>query len=148
MSQLDDALVELRQDMENVKSQSKYYDLFLNSTFFVPTLPDDDAADQAAESETERQVAPLVIEADGNDYLMLFDSEERLFAWAKTEAKYVEVPGHVLASTSMPPLHWALNVDTEFAKPFIPAEIEWLRGAVEHCNAEAAKQHEAQQQQA
>jgi hypothetical protein len=143
MSQLDDALLELRENMESPKAQSKYYDLFLNTTFFVPTFDDgmaDDGTDRAAENA---QVAPLIIEADGNDYLMLFDSEERLNGWAKGEPSFVEVPGHVLAVTSAAPLHWALNVETDFAKPFIPAEIEWLRNVVEQCNAEAAKQEQA-----
>jgi len=140
MSQLDEALAELRLDMNNPKCQSKYYDLFINSIFFVPTFEGQQAAEQDGQPVDPDQVAPLVIESEGNDYLMLFDSRERLFAWAKSEASYVEVPGHILALTTPAPLHWALNVDTEFAKPFIPAEIAWLKEVVEQCNAEAAKQ--------
>jgi hypothetical protein len=65
-------------------------------------------------------------------------------AWAKDdEMKYVEVPGHILALTSAPPLHWALNVETDFAKPFIPAEIAWLKEVVEQCNAQAEKEAQA-----
>jgi hypothetical protein len=141
MSQLDDALVVLRQDMDDPKGQSKYYDIFLNATFFVPTtehhpeLADADGAAQPAEG----QVAPLIMESEGNDYLMLFDSLERLKGWAKEEVPYVEVPGHVLAVTSVAPLHWALNVETDYAKPFIPAEIAWLKEVVEQCNAQAEK---------
>jgi hypothetical protein len=145
MSQLDDALIELRQDMDNTKCQSKYYDLFLNSTFFVPTMEEELTPEQAAEVASTGQVAPLVMVFEGKDYLMLFDSLERLNAWAKEEVSYVEVPGFVLAATSAPPLHWALNVDTEFAKPFIPEEIAWLKGAVDQCNAESAKQQAEQQ---
>ena len=140
MSQLDDALIELRKDMEDAKNQSKYYDLFINSTFFVPTMEEELSADEAAKAAAEGQVAPIVIESEGNDYLMIFDSRERLNAWAKAEVSYVEVPGHVLAVTSAAPLHWALNVDTEYAKPFIPTEIAWLKDVVEQCNAEAAKE--------
>ena len=153
MSQLDDALTVLRQDMENSQSQSKYYDLFLNSTFFVPTMEHEPAAEEGASAaageagETaeapKTQVAPLIMESEGNDYLMLFDSLERLNAWAKDEVKHVEVPGHFLALTSVPPLHWALNVDTDFAKPFIPAEIAWLKDVVEQCNAQAGKEPQA-----
>jgi hypothetical protein len=142
MSQLDDALIELRKDMDDTKSQSKYYDLFLNATFFVPTMEGDMTPEQAAAAE-QGQVAPMVMESDGTDYLMLFDSVERLNAWAKGEPSYVEVPGHVLAATSAAPLHWALNVETEFAKPFIPAEIAWLKDVVEQCNAQATKDKEA-----
>lgn len=139
MSQLDDALIELRKDMTDAKSQSKYYDLFMNSTFYVPTVEHELPTDEAAKVATSGQVAPLVMESEGNDYLMLFDSLERLYAWAKAEVSYAEVPGHFLAVTSAPPLHWALNVDTEYAKPFIPEEIAWLKDVVEQCQAEAEK---------
>ena len=142
MSQLDDALIELREDMEDPKRQSKYYDLFMNSTFYVPAM-EQEPADDAAEAVPAGQVAPLIMESDGNDYLMLFDSLERMNAWAKADVTYVEVPGHFLAVTSAAPLHWALNVETEFAKPFIPAEIAWLKDVVEQCQAEAAKQQQA-----
>lgn len=155
MSQLDDALIVLRQDMDDPKRQSQYYDLFMNSTFYVPTMEHEPGTDEpaeaatagtgdAAEAATAGQVAPLIMESEGNDYLMLFDSLERMTAWAKADVTYVEVPGHFLALTSAAPLHWALNVETEFAKPFIPAEIAWLKDVVEQCQAEAAKQQEQQ----
>jgi hypothetical protein len=137
MTELDEALAVLRQDMNDAKSQSRYYDLFLNTTFFVPTL--DEAALDAPTGGGEGEALPLVIEAGGNDYLMLFDTRERLLAWAQAEAGFVEVPGHLLAATTMPPLHWALNVGTDFSKQFLPDEIAWLREVVERCNAEAAK---------
>ncbi|ABB32045.1 hypothetical protein GeomeDRAFT_0649 [Geobacter metallireducens RCH3] len=137
MTQLDEALVTLRQDMRDAKNQSKFYDLFLNSTFFVPIL-DEQSLAEVVEAPQDGQVLPLVIEAEGNDYLMLFDTRERLQAWTQTDAKSVEVPGHVLAATTMPPLHWALNTGTEYSKQFHPEEIAWLRDAVERCNAEAA----------
>jgi len=141
MTQLDEALVTLRQDMSDAKNQSKFYDLFLNSTFFVPIL-DEKSLGEEVDSPQEGQVLPLVIEAEGNDYLMLFDSRERLQDWTQAEARCVEVPGHVLAATTMPPLHWALNVGTEYSKQFFPDEIAWLRDVVERCNAQAAEKGE------
>jgi len=141
MSLLDHALEILRKDMSVAKNQSQFYDLFLNGTFFVPTF-DAQGLDGETEAVPEGQVLPLIIESEGNDYLMLFDSRERLYAWAQAEVKSVEVPGHVLAATTMPPLHWALNVGTEFAKQFLPDEIAWLREVVERCNAEAASEEE------
>ncbi len=132
MTELDQALENLRRDMNDAKNQSKFYDIFLNASFFVPTFVD---RDEAAAGEGE--VMPLVIEAEGNDYLMLFDTKERLLSWAQTDAPFVEVPGHVLAATTMPPFHWALNVGTEYSKSFLPDEIAWLREVVERCNAAA-----------
>ena len=136
---LDQALVALRQDMANPKSQSKFYDIFLNTDFLVPTL-DPEELEGAAEL-AEGESLPLIIEADGHDYLMIFDSEDRLKGWAGEKAKWVPVPGHVLAATTMPPLHMAMNVGTEYSKQFHPDEIAWLREVVEQCN-QAAKEQE------
>ena len=138
MTELDQALETMRQDMTDAKSQSKFYDLFLNGTYFVPTLDEQDP-NGASTGADDVEVLPLVIEAEGSDYLMLFDSEERLHAWAQAKVASVQVPGHVLAATTQPPLHWALNVGTPYAKQFLPDEIAWLRDVVERCNAEAAK---------
>lgn len=141
MTELDHALETLRQDMDNAKGQSTFYDLFLNAVFFVPTL-DEQPRDGESEALQEGQVLPLVIESEGNDYLMLFDTAERLKAWTHAEAKWVEVPGYVLAATTMPPLHWAMNVGTEYSKQFLPDEIAWLREVVERCNEAAAGEEE------
>lgn len=140
MNKLDEALVALRDNMEDTKKQSAFYDIFLNQTFFVPIMAAPKEEEIGADGKAD--VLPVIIESDGNDYLLLFDSLERLKKWdtEREDGPYVEVPGHVLALTSMPPLHWALNAATEFSKPFHPEEIAWLRAAVELCNEEAAKQ--------
>lgn len=135
MTALDQALEALRLDMNDAKSQSKFYDCFLNTTFYVPTL---DETPEGAEGDgaESREVLPLVMESEGNDYLMLFDTEERMNTWAEAAVSGVQVPGHLLALTSKPPLHWALNVGTPFSKQFLPDEISWLKEVVEQCNAE------------
>lgn len=135
MTELDKALENLRQDTNDQKRQSRFYDLFLNMKFFVPIITGE-AAKQAGIQEG--QVLPLVMESDGNDYLMIFDTKDRLTAWAQPETEFVEVPGHMLAATSVAPLHWALNVGTDYSKQFLPDEIAWLKDAVERCNAQAA----------
>ena len=138
MTELDQALQALRLDMEDAKLQSKYYDIFLNMTFFVPTLDQQEFGGESAVEEG--QVLPLVIESEGNDYLMLFDTEERLKSWASNDVKWVDVPGYILAATTMPPLHWALNVGTEYSKQFLPDEITWLKEVVERCNEAVTEQ--------
>lgn len=142
---LDMALKTLRMDVEDAKRQSNFYDLFLNTTFCVPTL-DQQQLDGAA-AVAEGEVLPLIIESDGNDYLMLFDNEERLKTWAADDVKWVGVPGYVLAATTMPPLHWALNVGCEYSKQFLPEEIAWLREVVERCNEAAEAEDQANPEQ-
>ena len=135
---LDQALDALRQDMGNAASQSQFYDLILNTTFCVPTV---DPKDLEGEMTLEEgQVLPMIMESEGNDYLMIFDSEERLKAWAGADVKWLGVPGHVLAATTMPPLHIAMNVGTEYSKQFLPDEIAWLRDVVEQCNQAGEQQ--------
>jgi hypothetical protein len=140
MTELDKALRVFQEATEDT-SRSKFYDLFLNTTFFVPTHEDQG---QSAEGDDASQghVVPLIIEAGGNDYLMLFDSEERLRNWAQAEVNFIEVPGHVIAAMSTPPLHWALNVGTESSKEFLPEEIAWLREVVERCDALAQQEQD------
>jgi hypothetical protein len=140
MTEVDKALQDFQQHVDDPAFQSKFYDLFLNANFFVPTM--EDLPPAGRQPESGGQVVPLVIEAEGNDYLMLFDSEERLRSWAQAEVSFVEVPGHVLAEMSEPPLHWALNVGSEHAKQFLPDEIAWLREVVARCNARAAEGEE------
>lgn len=135
MTDLDRALVRLRADMNDDAAKSAYYDLFLNATFFVPTLTAEQAREVAPEAAEAGEALPLVVTADGQDYLMLFDSEARMRAWTKGDAPFAEVPGHVLATMSSPPLHWALNVGTEHSKQFLPDEIAWLREVVGQCQA-------------
>jgi peptidyl-prolyl cis-trans isomerase C len=137
---LDQALQTLREDMDDAKRQSKFYDLFLNTTFYVPTLDQQELDGESAVEEG--QVLPLIIESEGNDYLMLFDTEERLKNWAGDDVTWAEVPGYVLAATTMPPLHLALNVGTEYSKQFLPDEIAWLREVVERCNEAAPDQEQ------
>ncbi len=141
MTGLDRALQTLRLDMNDAKSQSKFYDIFLNTTFCVPTLDQQELGEESALEDG--QALPLVIESDGNDYLMLFDTEERLKAWAADDVAWVGVPGYILAATTMPPLHWALNVGTEYSKQFLPDEITWLREVVERCNEAATAQEKS-----
>jgi peptidyl-prolyl cis-trans isomerase C len=145
LSGLDQALQTLRLDMADAKRQSTFYDIFLNTTFCVPTL--DQQALDGDPAAGDGQVLPLIIESDGNDYLMLFDSEERLKSWAGDDVVWVGVPGYVIAATTMPPLHLAMNVGTEYSKQFLPDEIAWLREVVERCDAAAAGQEQPGQQE-
>jgi hypothetical protein len=141
MQKLDEALLDLRQNMEDPKKQSAFYDLFLNSSFFVPIL-NDGAGENGTMPEGTRDIVPVVAESRGNDYLMIFSSLERLKGWDQQAAElpHIEVPGYQLALNHIDPLHWAMDAGSEYSKEFLPAEIGWLKEAVERCNAEAAKE--------
>lgn len=136
MTDLDKAFEALRAKPEDQKAQSGFYDLFLNSLFFVPTAKEMiQIDDEGTEQETE---VPLIIENEGTDYLVFFDQQQRLNDWAELEAPFVKLPGHLLVEMTTADLHWAMNIGTDHFKPFSPDEITWLKEVVELCKAEDA----------
>ena len=116
MTALDEALEKYREDDEH---QDAYYELVLNTDFYIPICE--------PEEESPDSVVPLQFESEGKSYLMLFDSEERLTAWAKQEVRHAVIAGHLLAEISTPQIHLAVNFGDGNAKEFVPDEIKWLR---------------------
>ncbi|MBN2644489.1 MAG: SseB family protein [Desulfuromonadaceae bacterium] len=133
LTELDKALAAFFNDSDSEEHRARFYELFLNSSFFVPIVP---AGDTAEDEQKGDGVVPLVVEADNTDYLVLFDTLERLQIWADDDAPYVPVAGYVLAEQSTPPLHWALNVGTDYSKTFLPDEIAWLAEVVRNSQKE------------
>jgi len=123
MTSLDSAYMAAQ---ENEKHQSSFYNAFLNSELFIPThnTPVKDQHKRASEGES---ISPIFVESEGVQYLMLFDSKERLSAWAQKEVGFVALPGHAVVEMMNPEIHWALNVGTEYVKTFVPEEIQWLK---------------------
>ena len=131
MTKLDDAI---KLCTEDAKQQSKFYDLFLNSLFYVPILEEEDNPIQ------EEGALPLLVEANDKTYLMLFDTVKRLTDWANNEAKYLAVAGHGIAEMSSPNIYWVLNYGTDHQKFFDPKEIEWLKVVVRQVKENSQKQ--------
>ena len=134
MTDIDQALEALRADPDDHKAQSGFYDLFLNSSFFVPTVDEMISIDE--NSAKEKIEVPLIIVADEVDYLVFFDRQQRLNDWAEEGAPCLQLPGHVLAEMTSAGLHWAMNIGTDYNKQFAPDEIAWLKDVVERCKAE------------
>jgi SseB protein N-terminal domain len=130
MTELDTLLERCIKEEEE---QGVYYDLVLNSKFYIPILEDD-----VAQRSDEDNVTPVVLEADDKPYMMLFDTEERLRSWADENIKFIVLPGNALVELSTPELYWALNIGTDFQKEFVPEEISWLKDVVKQCQLKAA----------
>lgn len=135
MTPLDSAYVAAT---NNKEQQSEFYNTFLNSELFIPThsTPGKDQRRRADENES---ISPIFIESDGVQYLMLFDSKERLSAWAQREVGFVALPGHAIVEMMSSEFHWALNVGTEYVKTFAPDEIQWLKQTVAQSKGQEAK---------
>ncbi|PSM31306.1 enhanced serine sensitivity protein SseB C-terminal domain-containing protein [Haliangium sp. UPWRP_2] len=126
MTPLDKALQEAK---DTADAADAFYSLFLNTAVFIPTH------DPAAESSGSRRTAPgetfhpFVVESEGKPYLPVFDTHDRLTAWAGGHPMtYIQMAAHALIRSSLDPkLHLALNVGTPNLKVFVPEELERLR---------------------
>ncbi|WP_303721070.1 SseB family protein [Malonomonas rubra] len=127
MTKLDDALA---LGVQDPKAQPLYYDLFLNSLFFVPIIEEEEKQEKQKSEEGDEGALPLLVQANGKEYLMLFDTIKRLTEWADEKVKYVALPGHAVTEMSLPNLYWAMNYGTEHQKMFEPKEIAWLKDIV------------------
>jgi hypothetical protein len=137
MTKIDQALIACRQDSE---AQPLFYDLFLNSLFFIPTVGEETVGEETVGEDGG--ATPLLVEAEGKDYLMLFDTIKRLTDWAEEGAKYVVLPGHLITEMSLPNLYWAMNYGTEHQKQFELEEIAWLKEVVRQCNEDQPQSKE------
>lgn len=128
---LDRALVAA---MDSEESRPAYYDLLLRSDLYVPTVdtPEREEQRRAAEGDS---FSPVVLESEGRLVLVLFDTVERLQAWAQQEIGFVRLPGHALVASVDPQIHWALNPGSGFDKQFVPEELAWLRRRLEDSHA-------------
>jgi peptidyl-prolyl cis-trans isomerase C len=132
MTELDTAFIAAKQDDQQ---KPAFYHCFLNTEFYIPT--------QQALTEGDDSIQPLLVESSGLSYLMLFDSEQRLKNWARQELAFAVLAGHRLVESMDSQYHWALNVGTDYAKHFVPAEIDWLKQQVAKNRSE---QQQTQQQ--
>ncbi len=138
MTEIDQALEVLRANPDDHKAQSGFYDLFLTSSFFIPTV--DEMVSTDGKSAKEKVEVPMIIADDGIDYLIFFDQQQRLNDWANEEVPSLQLPGHVLVEMTTAELHWAMNIGTDYNKQFAPDEITWLKEVVERCKAEGGEQ--------
>ena len=138
MTTLDQALERFRENPEDASCSSKFYELFLDTLFYVPTVKE--KLEGAEAVEEEELSVPMIVEVDGLNYLMLFDTEKRLKAWAEQDAPFLTVPGHMVSEFAAPDLYWAMNVGTDYAKQFVPEETSWIKSVVAQCKSEIVKQ--------
>ena len=130
MTKIDEAIKLCTEDEDKWPD---FYNLFLNSQFFVPIHEEKNAVVQ------EDGALPVLVEADDKTYLMLFDTVERLTDWAEKDTKYLPVTGHGIAEVSSSNIYWALNYGTDLQKFFEPDEIVWLKTVVRRAKEDDAE---------
>ncbi len=130
MTKIDDAIKLCSEDR---KKWPDFYNLFLNSLFYVPVHGEKGAMVE------EDGALPVLVDANDKTYLMLFDTISRLTDWAEESTKYLPVTGHGITEMSSANIYWALNYGTAAQKFFDPEEIEWLKGVVRRAQADENK---------
>jgi len=128
MTELDQALADF---IEDEQKQGAFYDLVLNTKFYVPVYAEDEENVGQKEIQKDDSIEPMILESEGNHYLMMFESEERLSEWAKEQVNYVVLPGFVIVQMTPEKLYWAMNMGTDYQKQFVPEEIAWLKDVVQ-----------------
>jgi len=121
MTEIEEAI---KLGYQDPTKQHLFYDLFLNTIFYIPVV------EENLEAQTEEGFLPLLVEANEKNYLMLFDTTQKLTDWANKQAKYLPVQGSTITEMSTSDIYWALNYGTESEKFFDPEEIEWLKNII------------------
>lgn len=127
MTDLHKALVSMNQDPTNQEKQSDFYNLFLNTTFYLPSVTE---ILKSKESESKEVSLPMIIPAEGREYFVLFDTEDRLHVWAGKKVEFLSMPGHAITDFSPATFRWVLNPGSTQSHEFIAEEISWLKKVI------------------
>ena len=128
LSVLDQAYIGvLASDEPDEELELDYYDLFLNSVLYVPTHKMNEEERESVSAD-DIAILPVVIEDEERQYIMLFDSKDRLKEWADGEAfEAVEMRGcDAINIFGVENYHMMLNVMSEHQKEFSLEEIQFL----------------------
>ncbi len=131
LSELDKALIRAQENPE--KYEQRYYELFLNTELLVPTWdvpkPENEGVRLAEEDET---IAPVTIENKEGNYILLFDSKERLSDWAEDKKLGITgLKGYDILNIFTPEFLLVLNPNSDHPKEFCEDEIRWLLSSIE-----------------
>lgn len=93
-TRIDAAWRAARTDPESDMAAARFLDVVLAEALLCPVW-DDETSDEAATEPPEEQseVAPKMLEIDGRDTLLVFDSEERLAAFSTEPTSFIALPG-------------------------------------------------------
>ena len=125
MTKLDLAYITL---MKNPAKQSFYNDVFLMSELYLPVNNPDQESPQRAGKQSN--IRPLFVKLNGRVHLIIFDTKERMGAWANQKINFVKIQGKTIAGMMNPDIPWILNAGTKYEKVFSPEEIKQLKYAL------------------
>lgn len=107
-----------------------FYELFFGTEFFLPThATDREVGERGTVDLSVDDVELMVIERLEGPVVPIFDTAERLLAWAKGRPKivYIALRGRQLVNDLDPALLYVLNPGTAHSKLFAREELDMLR---------------------
>ncbi|MDJ0950767.1 MAG: SseB family protein [Alphaproteobacteria bacterium] len=128
MTAIDDAIQAAMEDGRRVQD---FYELFFETEFFLPTHATDmKVGEQRTLDLSTDAVELMVIERPEGPVVPIFDTKDRLLAWAKGRLKvvHISVLGRQLVHNMDPALLYVLNPGTAKSKLFEREELDMLRG--------------------
>lgn len=117
---LDHAHATMQADLENDAARLRFYERLADGELFVLLAKEVEGQ--------EDEIEPEVIEVDKCNYLVVFDTEERLSGFVGHPAPYAALPGRVIAGMlAGQGIGLGVNLSVAPSSILIPAEaMEWL----------------------
>jgi hypothetical protein len=127
MSELDELIQTAFANPGRQEDVNKVYLAILRTLLFVPV-----EKNSVLVSEDE-PFRPLFANVNGNFFMLVFDSSERLAEWAGEHAadmQYVEISGRDVIAGVGDQVFIGLNLGTDFYKEFSPDEVKRIKTIV------------------
>lgn len=126
MSELDDAIAAAYASEGKQEDVNKVYLTFFLANLVMPVQK----LEEGEQVPGGEEFAPLFAKIDENYFLLVFDSVDRLVAWAGDQIDkigYVEMTGRDVINGINDDVYLCLNLGTDFYKEFSPDEIKRLK---------------------
>jgi hypothetical protein len=123
MTELDQAIAAAFASEGKQEDVNKVYLMLLQSMLFVPVKKEES-------TDPEEPFTPLFAKIDDNYYMVVFDTEERLFAWVgenQDQVGYVEISGRDVIAGISEQVYLCLNMGSQYYKEFSPDEVKRLK---------------------
>lgn len=123
MTNLDSVISKAFASEGKQEDVNKVYLALLKTQLYLPIKKD-------VEVTEDEPFSPLHAVIDGNYFLLVFDTEERLANWAGDnldQINYVEITGRDVIAGISDSVYLCLNHGSEFYKEFSPDEVKKLK---------------------
>ena len=127
MTELDEAVQAAFTSNGGQTEANKVYLALLRTLLYVPVEK------SPVFVSSDEPFRPLFANVNGNFFMLMFDSQERLANWAGehyAEMNYVEISGRDVVTGVGEQVFLGLNLGTEFYKEFSPDEVKRLKTIV------------------